>query len=394
MIRIRTVRLDENEKLWSSLRTTFNRHRWPLKKKNFLHVYLFSFFLSGRESLRVESVTQLYIPLLQISELDQIVISAFEIHSKDSLIIRHLRSSVPSLEMALQETAHDACSRKIHCVTKKYLDDPFVSFFAKDNTIVNSPLMNRGTWLRTTAIENCVRGFAATAGHPIQIISFGAGMDTLYFRLKHADPTFPLAKYVELDFADLVAEKQRKIAQHEPLRSLVSPEYALLPCDLYDIKGVTDTLKHHLSSGVPTVMIAEMVFVYIEAKVTTELLRATMTDVIGMDNNIMLITYDAIRPFDRFGQVMVESLQNFGAQFKGIKDLPTPEAHAQRCKDLGFKTISSLSMKSLYLGVPRDIQIRLNKLEMIDDWDEWNLMHDHYGFVVASTLEGDLPRLF
>ena len=270
--------------------------------------------------------------------------------------------------MALQRTAHDACSRKIHCVRKNYLDDPFVGFFARDETIVNSPLMNRGTWLRTTAIENCVKGFAATAGQPIQVINFGAGMDTLYFRLKKANP--------------------------DELSSLVQSQYVLQSCNLYDAKGVAEGLKQHLRSGVPTIMLAEMVFVYIEGSVTTELLKIVMADVIGTETNTMLVTYDAIQPFDRFGKVMVENLQQFGAEFKGIADFPTPEAHAQRCRDLGFKTVKALTMKNLYLSVPRNLQIGLNKLEMIDDWEEWNLMHEHYCFVVASTEDAPLPKFF
>lgn len=296
--------------------------------------------------------------------------------------------------MALQQTAHDACSRKVHCVRKGYLDDPFVSCFAKDHTIVNSPLMNRGTWLRTTAFENCVRGFAATAGQPIQVINFGAGMDTLYFRLKRSDPQFPVERFVELDFADLVADKERIIRRHSELNTLVGSQYALVPCNLYDAAAVAESLKAHLRSGTPTIMIAEMVFVYIKGSVTTSLLRTVMHDVIGPNAKCMLVTYDAIQPFDRFGQVMVENLQHFGAEFKGIADFPTPEAHAQRCTELGFKTVKAATMKSLYLSVPRQIQIRLNKLEMIDDWEEWNLMHEHYCFVVASSDDAPLPKLF
>ncbi|KAG5463838.1 hypothetical protein LSCM1_00009 [Leishmania martiniquensis] len=296
--------------------------------------------------------------------------------------------------MALIQTAHDACSRKVHCVRKGYLNDPFVSFFEKDHTIVNSPLMNRGTWLRTTAFENCVRGFAATVDQPIQVINFGAGMDTLYFRLKHSDPKFPVQKFVELDLADLVSEKDRIIKRHSEMHSLVGSQYTLISCDLYDANGVAQALKEHLQSGVPTIMIAEMVFVYIEGSVTTHLLQKVMSDVIGPSTNTMLATYDAIQPFDRFGKVMVENLQHFGADFKGISDFPTPEAHAQRCTELGFKAVKSVTMKSLYLSVPRHIQIRLNKLEMIDDWDEWNLMHEHYCFVVATTGDAPLPGLF
>lgn len=297
--------------------------------------------------------------------------------------------------MALQKTAHDACSRKVHCVAKKYLDDPYVAFFAKDITIVNSPLMNRGTWLRTTAIENCVTAFSRSVNSvPIQVISFGAGVDTLYFRLKKDHADVPLSAYVELDLRDLVAEKHGIIKKNQMLSSAVGPEYALLPCDLRKPPEVAELLKQHVKPGVPTLLLAEMVFVYIEASTTTELLRVVLGDVLGAGTNVELITYDAMQPNDRFGQMMLENLSSIGVYLKGIEDLPTVDAHVKRCKDVGFKTVNAQTMKKLYLSVPREQQMWLNKLEMIDDWDEWNLVHEHYCFVVASTSEQPLPRVF
>lgn len=295
--------------------------------------------------------------------------------------------------MALQRTAHSACSRKVHCVTKKYLDDPFVSFFAKDDTIVNSPLMNRGTWLRTTAIERCVRSFYERAGCPVQIISFGAGVDTLYFRLKR-EGHVQLTKYVELDFSDLVEEKHAIIKGNPPLSSLVGPEYSLLACDLRRPETVTSLLGAHIERGVPTLLLAEMVFVYIEGSITTELLKRTLNDVIGTGSSVELVTYDAMLPHDRFGQMMVENLSASGVFLKGINELPTTSDHEKRCKEVGFKYAKCVSMKALYLTVPRETVTWLNRLEMIDDWDEWNLVHEHYCFSVSSTLATPPPPVF
>lgn len=299
--------------------------------------------------------------------------------------------------MALQKTAHDACSRKVHCVAKKYLDDPFVSFFARDTTIVNSPLMNRGTWLRTKAIEKSVQSFAAAAGGvPIQIISFGAGVDTLYFRLKKdhgADVS--LSKYVELDLPDLVAEKERIIKRNAIFHEYQGEDYTLLPCDLRQPSSVCALLKEHVKPGIPTIILAEMVFVYIEETITTELLKLTVNDVLGGTScSIELITYDAMQPNDRFGQMMIENLSSIGVHLKGIRDLPTPADHEKRALDVGFATAKCKSMKQLYLTVPRDTMMWLNKLEMIDDWDEWNLVHEHYCFLVATTVLNPIPAIF
>ncbi|KEG13449.1 leucine carboxyl methyltransferase [Trypanosoma grayi] len=298
--------------------------------------------------------------------------------------------------MALQQTAHSACSRKVHCVTKHYLDDPFATFFAKDTTIVNSPLMNRGTWLRTVAIERSLLSFAKSqcGGGPLQVISFGAGVDTLYFRLKKEHEDVNIGKFIELDFPDLVAEKQGIIQRTEMLRQYVGPEYALLPCDLRKTDDLRDILKKNAVSNIPTVLIAEMVFVYLDAPTSTKILELTLNDVLEKDTSVLLIAYDAIRPTDRFGEVMVSNLASVGVHLRGIRDIPTPEAHAERCRKVGFTSVAATSMRQLYLGVPQETQRWLSKLEMVDDWDEWCIMHDHYCFVLATNKVESMPTVF
>ncbi|CCW67124.1 unnamed protein product [Phytomonas sp. Hart1] len=296
--------------------------------------------------------------------------------------------------MALQRTAQDACSRKVHCVDKKYLDDPFVHFFARDTTIVNSPLMNRGTWLRTTAIERCVKNFSESVnGEPIQIISFGAGVDTLYFRLK-SQIDVKISAYVELDFQDLVEEKRAIIKQTPLLSRYIDSQYHLMDCDLRAPDDVIKLLKKCVKADIPTILLGEMVFVYIEASIVTELLRQTLHDVLGAATPVELITYDAMQPNDRFGQMMIENLSRSEIYLKSIADFPTPAHHEKRWREIGFKSVKAMSMRHLYLTVPKDTMGWLSKLEMVDDWDEWNLVHDHYCFVVAHTKENNELKIF
>nr|CCC93605.1 putative leucine carboxyl methyltransferase [Trypanosoma congolense IL3000] len=295
--------------------------------------------------------------------------------------------------MALQQTAYSACSRKVHCVSKKYLDDPFAACFAVDKTIVNSPLMNRGTWLRTVAIERSLLHFAkeqcGEAG--LQVISFGGGMDTLYFRLKKDHPTIRIVKYIELDFPDLVERKKSIINRTESLSHLAGADYALLACDLRETDALCELLKENTVSNVPTVLLAEMVFVYLEEHISSTILRLILSEVLDSQVSVMLIAYDAIRPDDRFGEVMVSNLESIGVRLRGIHDLPTPEAHAERCRRVGLPHVASKSMKQLYLEVPQNTQKWLSRLEIVDDWDEWCIMHDHYCFVLAANKPDVVP---
>lgn len=283
--------------------------------------------------------------------------------------------------MALQQTAHDACSRRVHCVAKGYLDDPYVAFFVKDSTIVNSPLMNRGSWLRATAFENMVYRFSAIhQGAPIQVVSLGAGVDTLYFRLKRANKV-AVAKYVEIDLPDLILEKSTVVRSANELAALADDSYVLAPIDLQDTEGVMNHLSQVLNPSLPTLLIAECVFVYIDSPFIESLLHRMLTELFTGD--VMLVNYDVIEPRDRFGTMMAANLKERGIVLHGIDGAPTLAAHAERSKRVGFTSCRAVSMRTLYLGVPKATQLKLNKIEMIDDWDEWNLVHDHYAFVIS-----------
>ncbi|CUG91280.1 leucine carboxyl methyltransferase, putative [Bodo saltans] len=298
--------------------------------------------------------------------------------------------------MALQQTAHDACSRRVHCVSKGYLDDPFVRLFARDLTIVNSPLMNRGSWLRSMAFENMVYRFSQVhGGAPIQVVSLGAGVDTLFFRLRQRG-SISFSKFVEIDLPDLIEEKRGIIHRNHELSSLVADDvYHAVPGDLADANSIASLLQTLTDPSAPTLLIAECVFVYIPAPAVLALLTALTQLFVG---DLMLVNYDVIEPNDRFGSMMIENLKERGIHLAGITGAPTIVSHAERAKGLGFTSVRAVTMKGLYLTVPRDTQVTLNKLEMIDDWDEWNLVHEHYAFVIAwrggDGTSASIPQVF
>ena len=83
------------------------------------------------------------------------------------------------------------------------------------------PIINRGTYLRTTAIDILISRFLATYPTGLrQIISLGAGSDTRFFRFASTANLL----YHELDFA---ANTRPKIA-----KILSTTERPLWLCDL------------------------------------------------------------------------------------------------------------------------------------------------------------------
>lgn len=69
-----------------------------------------------------------------------------------------------------------------------YWQDEFISHFvsgaAAERAERRPPLIHRGYYVRTTAVWLFATAFAARAGPEAQIVNFGAGFDTLFWRLK------------------------------------------------------------------------------------------------------------------------------------------------------------------------------------------------------------------
>jgi len=308
---------------------------------------------------------------------------------------------------AVQQTAFEASSRKVHAVNKGYFPDPFVHLFTSDHTVNNSPLMNRGYWLRTKAFENTLTNFAASLGPnaPLQVVNIGAGFDTLFFRWASnpkLDGTIPsphgalnITKFVELDVEDMTSAKKRIIAKNAILQSLTKREdikdvYHLETCDLSSLDDVQAAFtKAGLSPTVPTFLLAECVLVYIPPKASDNLLSYITSFFKAGTAPVLLASYDMIQPQDRFGQMMVQNLAKIGLNIHSVDELKSTKDHEERCRRVGFQAVKAQTMKLLYTSVARDQQVTLNKIEIIDDWDEWNMVHEHYTFVLASLNMGE-----
>ncbi|KAI9823973.1 MAG: carboxy methyl transferase for protein phosphatase 2A [Phylliscum demangeonii] len=200
---------------------------------------------------------------------------------------KHIHSLSPgsgsSPDHIVQSTDRDASLSRLSAVERGYLDDPFARLFVDEEDEEKDdggpgkghgeaarqgrrfPIINRGTYVRTFAIDALVNRFLAVpppseagdggddegeqdaeAGRPLapddrhpahpahaekppppitrQIISLGAGSDTRYFRLLATLPAAVRASlvYHELDFPCITRRKLRAIRRSETLRSLLT----------------------------------------------------------------------------------------------------------------------------------------------------------------------------
>jgi hypothetical protein len=85
---------------------------------------------------------------------------------------------------------------------------------------------------------------------------------------------------------------------------LDSPLYAVLPCDLRDLPALTTALEPHLDPTLPTLLLAECVFVYVPPQDVSNLL-GWFSETFSHGT---CVSYDPFGLDDSFGRVMVRNL--------------------------------------------------------------------------------------
>lgn len=111
-------------------------------------------------------------------------------------------------------TNDDASECKRGAVILGYWSDDYISHFVK-HVEKRAPEINRGYYARVKGIENFIQKFINKAGSSAQIINFGSGFDTLYWKLK--DEGIQIANYVEIDFPSVTSRKCYMIKRNKPL---------------------------------------------------------------------------------------------------------------------------------------------------------------------------------
>lgn len=251
-------------------------------------------------------------------------------------------------------------------------------------------MINRGYWARVHRVRLTVEDFLRTEDENKQIISLGAGFDTAYWQLKS---DFPEAKfnYIEVDFEDVCCQKCRIISEHDALKSKISgpitvgqeilaTEYKLLHSDLRNTENLMLKLGAHSSRSVPTLILAECVLAYIEAQHSDSLLESLSSHY----DNLSFLNYDMIQPNDPFGRTMISNLRLRNVELKGIVSYPSITSQLDRFRRF-FERADGYNMLVIYNGhTNRQEKERIERIEWMDEFEEWNLLMEHYCMVIGS----------
>ncbi|KAF2971392.1 hypothetical protein GQX73_g2181 [Xylaria multiplex] len=288
-------------------------------------------------------------------------------------------ASTPSHDATIQGTDTDAAVSRMSAVDLGYLADAYARWFvqapAMGAAVRRLPIINRGTYTRTIAIDRLISIFlSATEGQERQIISLGAGTDTRAFRLFSEESKAKLI-YHEVDFPIVTARKYHLAHTWRDeelpggsqywchgldLRSLPKPDIAPLP---------------GLRTDIPTLVLSECCLCYLEVAEASEVIKY-FTDRI---TRLSLVAYEPVHPNDAFGKQMVSNLAARRIRMPTLEEYPDTSKQEARLRDAGFDSVHSLTIERIWEDwVSPEEKERLDNLEGLDEVEEWSLLADHY----------------
>jgi len=325
------------------------------------------------------------------------------------------RPPVPS-DDAVQCTHIDAALAKICCAKLGYFEDHWTEQLIRNTRPTpRSPLIHRGYYSRVAAMRRVVSGFLdrCPCGSPVQLVNLGAGMDSLYFWLRES-PTLWRDNLVffEVDFPEVLSKKVAAILKRQNLwplldassaeelirpglgasgtRELRTPHCRYVPTDMRIVPELAAAMTGAgFRSDVPTLFLSECVLVYMQAMHGDAIIEWAGSAVQSAPS--AFVVYEQSNPNDAFGKIMVDNLMQRGCPLLSIHDYPSLESQQERYRLRGWEQTLISDMNEVYDShLDRKDVERIQRLELLDEFEEWHLIQAHY-FLMVATRSGGSP---
>jgi tRNA wybutosine-synthesizing protein 4 len=272
------------------------------------------------------------------------------------------------------------------------------------------PLMNRGYFSRVAAVRQLASHFVSRhESGRLQVVVLGAGSCTLFFHMCQNALIDRRRghRWLDIDFADTIQRKLKSVYAHERLhRCCCCAEracadgghdesfYGAVGCDLRDLKRLDSVLGERLDCDAPTLFLAECVLVYLDGERGTDIVRL----IASRFKCASFVGYDPIEPNDAFGRVMTANLERRGCTLRSVHAFPSLDAQRKRFLSNGWTLARALTMYDIYQRhIDTEQRRRIERIEMLDEFEEWTMLQKHYCIVWASlsaTSSTDLDWSF
>ncbi|KAF4792745.1 tRNA wybutosine-synthesizing protein 4 [Turdus rufiventris] len=297
-------------------------------------------------------------------------------------------SSAVSLSRQVQGTGGSSAISKCSAAARGYIQDRFLRLLAGRRRR-RAPLIHRGYYIRARAVDHCVQDFLLKTQRlsRTQILSLGAGFDSLYFRLKDMGLLHHTVVY-EVDFPNVACQKATLIKGMKELSELVGDtggegkgaitfsgeDYKLLGVDLSDLSELERALEEAgLNNEIPTLFIAEVVLTYMENTRSDALIQWAAEHF----PRACFLMYEQVHPEDPFGHVMQQHFRQLNTALHSLAQYADCEAQQRRflgkvstSSSRGWTECSVMDMNEFFTCcIPEDEQQRMQTLEPFDEYE-------------------------
>ncbi|KAF4317559.1 hypothetical protein BBO99_00003291 [Phytophthora kernoviae] len=302
------------------------------------------------------------------------------------------------------ETAFDAVKCKLSAVTLGYFSDPFLRYFVEKPTR-RIPLIHRGYYLRHVAITHCVELFLSQYQSESQanIVSLGAGFDTLFFRLLKQRQYAGSLNFIEVD-CEAIVNAKTQLLNNEEVRA------GLFPNDINDLTvevgGGEVDWQCRVPSASYSLIECNLGDSYLAPEKGTILLRwlaeafpsgsIALYDPIGLhtsqeDRRENTASSDQQQEDDSsaFGTTLQRYFAVKGCTLRGVRGFQTAADHARRMLALArWQRCRILDMNGVFeVCATADEKHRLTSLEPFDEYADWVLCNAHYAIYLADNTK-------
>ncbi|VDO07656.1 unnamed protein product [Rodentolepis nana] len=303
---------------------------------------------------------------------------------------------------SVQYTNDEATGNKAYAVRLGYWADPYIKIFCP-LPVSSTPEISRGYFVRVQTFEAIVARFIQDCNKSCQIVNFGAGSDTLYFRLKDRE-SLP-SSYVELDLPGNVRKKIFTLRRNTVLKSALASgdSTSVLPSGpidrakfgsyhilSFDLQSDPDSLIKllcespdgpKLSSDLPTLFLAECVLVYIPTKFSDSLLLTLSSKF----TQAAFLNYEQVNMIDKFGEIMRSHFRDRSCELPGLGACGSLDEQITRFKNTGWTEARAWTINDVFSSLPPEVVKRISRVEMLDDTEITQQLYDHYCIVLAAN---------